>query len=510
MNKLNNLHYTILGFGILKLLIHFLTNTNYGFHRDEFLYLQEGQNLGWGFMEVPPLTPFIGKIIGLLGSSVFVTRFFPALIGAITIILAGLLVKKLGGKLWAVIFCCGGLLLCPALLGSNTLFQPVSFNQFFWFISVYFIVHAVQTENHQYWYYLGISMGLGLLTKYSIVFYGLSIFIGLLLTPERKHLKTKYPYFALLIALLISSPNILWQINHNIPLLSHMSELSETQLTNMNWSIYLSSQFTFSLSFTIVWLAGLIGLFRIDAIKKYRFVGIGFITTILLIGFLSGKAYYTIGAFTILFPFGGIALEKWIPKNIFKALLFTFMTIIVLPGLPYILPVLKIEQMKKYCKYMADNYGNKGILRWEDGSYHELPQDYADMHGWEELSQRVASVYHALPEHKKATCNIWGGSYGHACSMNFYRKKYNLPEIHGMNSSCLMWIPDEMDFDNQILVDDSYYTESSWFENISVVDSIRDIHARDPGYIYYRENPKIDINEGWKNMVKEAKAEFNF
>lgn len=168
--KNNQLNPIIYFFGLLKLLIHFFTNTNYSFHRDEYLYLDQGNHLGLGFMEIPPLLPVISKIIGWLGSSVFITRLFPALVGMATIILAGMIVKNLGGKKWAIMFTCGGLLLSPAMLGSNTLFQPVSFNQFFWFLSAYLLLQAIKTEQPKFWYLLGGSIGFGFLMKYSIVF----------------------------------------------------------------------------------------------------------------------------------------------------------------------------------------------------------------------------------------------------------------------------------------------------------------------------------------------------
>ena len=71
----------------LKLLIHFLTNTNYGLHRDEYLYFDEGQHLAWGYFEVPPMTPFLAAVTDLLGGSVFVIKLFPALAGAIIVLL---------------------------------------------------------------------------------------------------------------------------------------------------------------------------------------------------------------------------------------------------------------------------------------------------------------------------------------------------------------------------------------------------------------------------------------
>ncbi|MFK8006962.1 MAG: glycosyltransferase family 39 protein [Saprospiraceae bacterium] len=507
-NQLNRLIYF---FGLSKLLIHFFTNTNYSFHRDEYLYLDQGNHLGLGFMEIPPLLPILSKVISWLGSSVFVTRLFPALIGMATIILAGMIVKNLGGKKWAIIFACGGLLLSPAMLGSNTLFQPVSFNQFFWFLSAYLLLQAIKTEESRFWYFLGLSIGFGFLMKYSIVFYGVSIVIALLISSHRKVFATKYPYQTLLIAMLIAAPNLFWQNEHNWPVLHHMEELAESQLVHMNWGGFLLEQLQFHFTFSIIWIAGLVGLFSWEKFKPYRFLGIGFLLTILLIGSLSGKAYYTIGAFTILFPFGGIVLEKWISKKVVRVSVFLGMTILTIPILPYVLPIFKIDKMKSYCKLMDEKVGLEGPLIWENNQKYELPQDYADMFGWEELCERVAKIYHSLPDEKKENCMIYGGNYGHAGSMNYYGKKYNLPEIHSFASSYVMWTKEEVDFDSQIMIEDSRQSAtSSFFEKRTLMDSIQNPFAREAGYIYFQEIPKVDVKEAWRNIVLDQKGEFNF
>lgn len=509
--KKQGLHQIIYFFGLAKLMIHFFTNTNYGLHRDEYLYLDQGNHLGLGFMEIPPLLPIFSKIIGWMGSSVFATRLFPALIGMVTIILAGKIVKQLDGGKWAIIFTCGGLLFSPAILGSNTLYQPVSFNQFFWLLSAYLLFQAIKTEQSRFWYFLGISIGLGFLMKYSIVFYGVSMVVALLLTPHRKWFLTKYPYQTLLIALIIVSPNLYWQSQHNWPVVHHMQELAATQLVHVNWGQFLLEQIQFHFAFSIIWLAGLVGLFRWEKFSSYRYLGIGFLLTVLLIGFLSGKPYYTIGAFTILFPFGGIVLEKWIASKEVRIGSLLGMIVLTIPVLPYVLPVFKIENLKKYCAYMDKHLGLEGPLIWENGRKYELPQDYADMHGWEEISERVAKIYHDLPPEKKEKCLVYAGNYGHAGSLNYYAKKYNLPEIHCFNSSYVMWTEEEVDFNCQIMVEDWYQAPTSdFFERRVLMDSVRNPFAREKGLIYYQEIPKVDVKKAWKEIVRGKKKEFNF
>ena len=73
----------LLALAILKLVLHYYSHDLYGLHRDEYLYLAEGDHLAWGYLEVPPMIAVLGKLArGVLGDTIFAVRFFPALVGA--------------------------------------------------------------------------------------------------------------------------------------------------------------------------------------------------------------------------------------------------------------------------------------------------------------------------------------------------------------------------------------------------------------------------------------------
>ena len=147
------------------------------------------------------------------------------------------------------------------------------------------------------------------------------------------------------------------------------------------------------------------------------------------------------------------------------------------------------------------------MLRWEDDQYYDLPQDIADMHGWEELVQRTATIYHSLSPEEQKGCMIYGGSYGHAGAINYFREKYQLPRAYSMNGSYAFWTPDVVAFDKQIMIDDVKQEASQWFATMELVDSIRDENAREVGYIYWRVHPKIDLEQAWTDFVQERKTE---
>jgi len=66
---------------LAKLLFHIYFNNRYGYFRDEFNYLACGDHLQWGYVDQPPLVPFLIHICrALLGDSLRSIRFIPALI----------------------------------------------------------------------------------------------------------------------------------------------------------------------------------------------------------------------------------------------------------------------------------------------------------------------------------------------------------------------------------------------------------------------------------------------
>ncbi|MCB0630716.1 MAG: glycosyltransferase family 39 protein [Saprospiraceae bacterium] len=499
----------IMGLAVIKLIVHFATNTNYGLHRDAYLYLNQGEHLHWGYMEVPPMIALVGKTARLLmGDSVFAVRFFPALIGAVSIILIGLIARDLGGRKWAQLLAGVAFLVSPAFLGSNSLFQPVSFNQFFWLLSAYTVVRLIRTGDHRYWYWLGMVAGLGFLVKYSILFFFTGLLAGFLLTPHRKVFLTRYPWISMGIALVIALPNLIWQYTYHFPVVRHMEELAATQLVHMSAADFLVPQLLFHFAGTIVWIAGLVFLLRSEKLKEYRLLAWTFLSVILILLLLSGKDYYTIGAYSMLFAAGGVAWEHWLGSR--SALLVPVLLLLNLPILPYVLPVFPIDKMQEYLVGMKNRYGLEEPLRWEDGKIRDLTQDYSDMQGWEEIPEKVAHLYHSLSQEEQAKCMIVAGHYGQAGVMNFYRKRYDLPETYSLNSSFIMWAPEDVKFDRIIQIDDNPQTSSRYFEHIELIDSIENPYARDPGLIYYMTQPKIDVQVGWKKLVQERRKEAGY
>lgn len=499
----------ILGLSGFKLLFHLAVNifTSYGLHRDEFLYLDEANHLAWGYMEVPPVIAFIGRIsTTLFGSEVWAVRFFPALIGAISIILIGVMTSELGGKKWAQITAMIGFLFSPVFIGSNNLFQPVSFNQFCWLLTAFISIRILHRGWKNYWWILGVVVGIGFLTKYSYMLFLVSLIIGVILSSSRKVLWDRRLLYAMVLAVIIMAPNLWWQYTHHFPVINHMEDLSRTQLVHVNILDFTISQFLKHFTSTLIWLPGLIFGLWDKELKPYRFLSFTYLLVFILVLALSGKDYYIYGAYGMIFVLGGIAWEKWLSPGL-NALLLVVVCIFNLLVVPFAIPVLAPQKMINFASFFKENLGIDAPLRWEDGSIRALPQDFADMLGWEEIPQKVAALYHGLSEEERNNCMIYGGSYGHAGVINYYRKEYDLPQAYSFSSSYMLWLPDTLDIDCQIQVEDNLQGVSRYFYDRVLIDSISSPYARDPGYIYYNKNPRGNIEKQWIDLVGQMKKE---
>jgi hypothetical protein len=498
-------------FTVIKLLIHFLTNTNYELHRDAFLYLALGDHPDFGYMSVPPSIAVFANITRFLfGDSVFSIRLFPALIGAASIVIIGLIVKELGGKTWAVLIAASAFIVSPSFLRSNTLFQPVSFNQFYWLLTGYFIVKLVQTKNPKFWIHLAITWGLAFLNKYSIAFLIIGFIFALSLTSDRRLYKSKHFFLAILIGFIIVLPNLLWQHIHNWPVITHMLQLQRTQLVNVDIAGFIVAQFLMNLPGVFIWMLGLIYLLLHRDGRDYRVLAYTFLAVLLILLVLRGKAYYTLGMYSILFAAGGVAIESYFKERLFiiKYVLLLSMIIISLPVVPYSLPLLPFDKMAKYAQASKD-FGLSGALRWEDGRIHSLPQDYADMIGWRELSDIVISAYQGLNPIEKAQCAIYAENYGEAGAILYHGKKSGIPECISLSDNFLFWAPDSVNQEILIYVNDDTRDISYYFENIELLGRLTNKYARESGVpVYLCKIPRNNFEKFYSEKIEQLKSQF--
>ena len=498
----------ILLLAIVKFVLPFvLQSPVYELQRDEYLYYQQGQHFGLGYLENPPLLSWLGLISFWMGGSVFWIKFWPSLFGSLTLIVTCLIAVEFGGKRFAQ-FVAGLAIITGAFLRIHSLFQPNILDIFFWTLSIYFIVRFINTQASKYIFLLGLAFALGFLSKYSVVFLAVSLVLSLLLTKHRAIFAKKKAYIAILIAILIILPNVWWQYDHNWPLIHHMKELQETQLQFLSPVDFIKDQLLFLIPVVFVWISGLVWLFKN---RQWRFLFFTYFLVIILLLLGRGKSYYSLGIYPMLLAAGAVTLEKWsASKQWLRYTMPVLIIVLSLPFIPLLLPVWKPDRLASF--YKKYEIAKTGLLKWEDQKDHELPQDFADMLGWKELTEKTKKFFYSNPF--KSNSVIYCRNYGQAGALAYYGNDYYFSyRIISDNGSFLLWISDRLYFKDLIFIgskmpdkDDEVFQH---FEKVTIVDSVTNKFSRQYGdKIIFFENIDSAGMQLAREGLKEMKAEF--
>ena len=484
----------ILILSTVKFIVQWVGNQNYGFHRDELLHLSVSEHLDWGFMEFPPFIGVVGKIsYWLFDYSLLGMRLFPTLVGVGILILCCLIAKELGGKSKAVLLSGICILAFLPFYRNHTLFQPVAFDQLFWTLGFYFIIKFINTQNKKYLILLGITLGSGLMTKYTILVWAFGIFVGLIFYQKGKVFKNKWLYLSAFISLLIFLPNIIWQAQNDFPLLRHLQALNNKQLYGIHPMEFGLEQLKYPFTLVISLLG--ISAFLIDKnLKKYRTIGIAALVIFFTMWILHSKAYYIFAIYPVLFAGGAVKIESLLSGK--PSRVYLVAVIVLLPSIYFIpeaIPILPIEQFVEY----------KGLE--EKNGRIELTGDYADMFGWEEQVKLVDSVYQSLSPEEKSNCVLWAENYGEAGALKILGKKYGLPNPISRHGSFWTWGYGNKNADVWISIGNEKPSVEYVFEEVELVKIITHKYAieEENGIpLYICRKPKIDIDKWWKNYEK--------
>lgn len=496
----------LLTFIVLKIVLQYiLINPVYELHRDEFLHLDQAKHLAWGFHSVPPFTSWISWLIFQLGNSIFWIKFFPTLFGALTILVVWKTIEALKGSLFACVLASTALLF-SVLLRINILYQPNSLDILCWTLIYYTLIRYIQTKNAKWLYFLAISFAIGFLNKYNIAFCLLGLLPALILTKQRKLFIKPEFYFSLILALTLISPNIIWQIENNFPVLKHMKELAETQLIHVNRIDFLKKQLFFFIGSIFILIAGLISLFSCTKFKPYRLLFLSYIFTIAIFILLKAKDYYAIGLYPILFAFGSVYLSELLQQGWKFYLRYLMIGIILLFAIPLIKTALPIYTPQKYFQFAKEKKPFSEHT-WEDGKKHFISQDFADMLGWKQLASKVDSVYSTIAdkEHTLILCD----NYGEAGAINYYTKINGL-KADAFNTDYNNWINLDKEIKTVIRVKSYENIEStrdiSLFKVVKLITKIENPFARENGtQIIILSQPKLDLAK----LLREERAKGN-
>jgi Dolichyl-phosphate-mannose-protein mannosyltransferase len=412
----------------VKFTIHLATNGVYGFQRDELYYIVSGQHPMLGYVDYPPVTPMLAWLnTSIFGISPWTFRLFPSLAGAVVVFLAGMCAREMGASRGIAILTSVVTLLCPLLLGSNWLFQTVTFDQVTWLIGIYLLLRLLRAGDRRLFILLGVDIGVGLETKLTILALCVGIVAAVLVSRDlRLLLRTRYPWIGLVIALALFAPNVAWQISNGFPSLTYALNHS-ADISSSGGPVAFIGDFLLYIGPLMLplWIAGLIFLFR-----DQRFRPMGVLTVVAILVLLpEGKAYYPAPVIPLVLAAGCIAVGRIVSLTLRRRVA----ALVVVGGLiqlavllPVILPIVPTQLMHAF-------------------KLDSLRQDFADTVGWPDLTSQVAAVYNALPGSQRATTSILTANYGEAAAIDIFGGRGHLPQAISGELTFWYWKPANLD-----------------------------------------------------------------
>jgi hypothetical protein len=404
-----------------------LVHPAYGFHRDELLYFAMGEHLDPFRMQFPPLIAVLARVSrGLFGPRVLAARVPAALAGTALFATVLFLARRFGGHAWATILAGLAMVAAPVFLRASLLFQPVGLDQLWCAVAVGSLCLVSLGASPRWWLGVGLGLGLGALTKFSVAFYGVGILAATVLTPLRRRLATPWPWLAALLAVLLALPSVTGQLAHGWPFLAQARALTAGQLDRVTAGDFFAGQPRMLGAGVLVAGAGLVAAAAGPDRRRLGPAALFALAVLAILLLLRGKPYYAAPIYPVLVAIGAVAFERWLARGrrrMLRPVLAVLLVAGAVPLLPMGIPVLGPDAMARY----AARLGLTAPVRTNRGVALRLPQDYADMLGWEPLVGTVATAAGRVPPSERGRLVVLAGNYGEAGALDLFGPARGLP-----------------------------------------------------------------------------------
>jgi hypothetical protein len=396
----------------------------YGWDRDELYFLAAAHHLALGYVDFPPLIAVVGwAVVAAFGTSLEALRATTMVIGLSSVVVVALCARELGGRLRAQAGAALAWATAPVALGAGSIFHPTWLDVAAQSVVLYLVLLAATRPLPRLWPAVGVAAGLGLEAKYTIATLLLALVAGFAITPARGVLRTRGPWLAAAIALVLLAPNIGWEIQHGWPSATFAGSQRAQTASDTPPPTYVAEMVAFLAAGTGLAAIGAAWMWHRPQLRPFAWaaglVVVGF-------GIEQGRAYYPLPALIVCISAGAVALERWRPSRRWRrpaavAALVAVQVIVVAVAAPLVVPVRTTAGMVQ-----------SGI--WKDTFY-------KDEIGWPELVQETARAWRTLPASERPGAVILAGNYGEAGALARFGPAYGLPPPLSGHLSWQYWRP---------------------------------------------------------------------
>jgi hypothetical protein len=474
---------------LAKLLFHIYFNNRYGYFRDEFDYISCGDHLAWGYVDQPPLIPFLIHVCrAVLGDSLRSIRFIPALATSLLVVQTAVLAREFGGRRFALLLSAITIVIAPQYLSNGSLLGTNCLEPNLWMGCAYFAILAIKRAGTEkvprYWLWFGVIAGLGMEEKYSIAVFGLGIVIGLLLTAQRRVFLNRWIWLGGLAAFLIFLPNLLWNIHYHFPFVELMRNIKAEgrDVVLPLPQFFLQQTFLVDPITAPIWLSGFFALLFSTRLKPYRALGWCYLVCFTVFFILHGKSYYLAPVYPMLLAAGAVMIESWIEGRKVDAentrprrtwLKAVIVIVLLASGThlaPVTVPVLSPDRFLAYTKTLP----MKLPVMEHSHARAALPQWYADQFGWQEIVDETAVAWNRIPLEDRKDCGIFAQDYGQAGAIDFLGRRYGLPPALSGDRTYYLWGPRNYSGNCLVVLGDRRERLEELFDHVDYVGTSAD------------------------------------
>ncbi|MGH2511496.1 MAG: ArnT family glycosyltransferase [Candidatus Limnocylindrales bacterium] len=394
----------------------------YGFHGDEMYFVVAGQHPAFGYVDQPPLTPLLSAVsVAVLGISPTAVRLLPALEMGLVVILTALIARDLGGSRRAQLLAAVTAAI-SGYLGAGHLDTTTDPDLLAWALILWLLVRLLAGADRRLWLAVGLTAGIGLENKDTLLFLGAGLAVGLVLSRRWDVVRSPWAWAAIAIAFLLWAPNLAWQAANGWPQLAMAQAIAGYAADNRAQVVPLLWLFTGPLLFPVS-AAGLVWILAAKAAKPWRAIGIAALVALALAFATGGKAYYALGSVPIFMAAGALLVDRWLVRGHGRIKGASFIAAAAMSGALIALLTLPILPLAAYAT----------------SSLPAAVPDTANQVGWPQFVSTVEGVVGGLTPEQRAHALILTNDYSEASPLILLGT--GLPPVYSGHNSYWDWGP---------------------------------------------------------------------
>lgn len=396
----------------------------YGFHRDELYFVAAGHRPDWGYVDQPPITPWLARAsTAVFGETPAGLRVAATLLGMATVVVVALIAREFGGGRGVQLFTAIATALSTYVLVVSHMLATNSADVLVWSLIALSGLRLLRTGDGRWWLAVGATAGLGLANKWLVLLLLSGLGIGVAAAGPRRVLRTWWLAGGVAIAVVLAAPVVRWQASHGWPMLTVAGGIS-TDGGSGNRLLFVPMQLVLLSPVLVpVWLAGLVRPWRDTALRWARPLAIAYPVVCAELLVLGGKPYYAVPLLLPLVALGAEPALGWLGRGrpvrrvLTGAAAAACVAVSVLIGLPVVPPP-----------------ALNGVLL-------AMNKEPGEQVGWPGFADTVARAWQRIPDTDRDTAVILAGNYGEAGAIEHYGPGRGLPRPYSPHMSYADWGP---------------------------------------------------------------------